>query len=163
CTCSAPSGSCALPTRITTGALTCAANGPPSRAFYPPPGWDGSCTSYDAIEAGDLCNGLPCVVSLTADPLVWTEQGCNPSTTTSMNEEPAGWSTAVLGCRASGDCHDESLRCQPSAAQAVGFLSCLFQRGDNDCPPSYPEKHVVYSGFSDHRACSPCSCSPPGG
>lgn len=33
--------------------------------------------------------------------------------------------------------------------------------GEPSCPQNYPVRHVFYSGFSDTRACTPCTCSPP--
>jgi hypothetical protein len=42
-----------------------------------------------------------------------------------------------------------------------GFLTCIFQDGDQVCPESYPDKHVVYSSFEDQRGCAPCACEPP--
>src|SRR5207245_2524510 len=53
--------------------------------------------------------------------------------------------------------------CGPSAADAPGFLTCIFHDGDRDCPPSYPDKHLAYSGFDDQRGCAPCTCGAPKG
>jgi len=50
--------------------------------------------------------------------------------------------------------------CAPRAAEAPGFLSCIFQKGDNDCPAPYLDKHVAYSGFHA-PGCAPCLCGPP--
>lgn len=165
CTCSAPSGTCAPPLQITTSALSCAANGPASRDFDGPPAWDGSCTDFDYIAAGVLCTGVPCVDSLTAGPLVLTENGCAPSAVALMNADPPTWTTSVLACQTAAPfppaCN--GLFCAPSAAEAPGFLSCIFQHGDNDCPLSYPDKHLAYADFDDHRGCAPCTCGAPGG
>jgi hypothetical protein len=166
CTCSAPSGTCMLPSLITASALSCVANGPASRTFDPPPAWDGSCTAFDPVAAGDLCNGALCADSLTSGPVVLTENGCEPSTVALMNVDSPTWDTAALGCLGvypASACDDLALACAPSAAQAPGFLSCIFQHGDNTCPVTYPDKHLVYVGFDDHRGCAPCACGAPKG
>lgn len=43
-------------------------------------GWDGSCSSDNAIAAGKLCGGVPCVRSITISPPVIEENPCTPHT-----------------------------------------------------------------------------------
>ena len=38
---------------------------------------------------------------------------------------------------------------------------CIYHEADVSCPDAYPDKHLVYAGFDDQRACSPCACSAP--
>ena len=165
CTCAAPSpaGSCAPPLQITVSASTCSAGAAPARDFGPPPAWDGTCTTFDPIPAGALCNGAPCAVSLTSGPLVLTEGACTPIGGVTVDAGPPSWSKALLACLgdyAATPCHELALTCAPSAAQAPGFLSCIFQKGDNDCPAPYLDKHLAYATF-DPPGCTPCLCSAP--
>lgn len=164
CGCSPMSGMCAPPAQITASTLSCAANGPPSQNFGPPPAWDGSCTVFDASPANWLCGGVPCAASLTAQSLVLTESGCTPSTTMLADVEPPTFATAVLGCHGeypASACADLTKTCGPSAADASEFATCIFQKGDYDCPSTYPDKHLAYGGFDDQRSCAPCACSTP--
>jgi hypothetical protein len=165
CTCSPSSGSCAPPLVITTSAATCAAGGAPARTFSPPPDWDGNCTAFDPIVASDFCNGAPCTVSLTAGPLLVTDTGCTPSIPALSSSTPT-WTTAALACSGAysvGGCGSLALTCGPSAAQSPGFAVCISQQGTNDCPASYPVKHLVYSSFTDARGCAPCTCGASDG
>jgi len=165
CTCSLSSGACSTPEHIAASASPCAGAGPPSRDFSAPPGWDGSCTAFDSIPQGDLCNGAPCVASLTTDPLVLVENGCTPSTPTLVSAAAPSWQSAVLGCRASTPptnmCGDPGQTCAPRAPATPNFDTCIFAKGDNDCPSSYPDKHLVYVAFADTRGCAPCTCGTP--
>ena len=116
--------------------------------------------------ASDLCNGAPCAVSLTAGPLTLTENGCTPSIaalSTPIAVDLDDGRSRVYRSVSGGACGDLALTCAPSAAQSPGFLTCIFQQGDNECPPSYSVKHLVYSSFTDARSCSPCTCGASDG
>ena len=164
CTCSAPSpsGTCTAPVTITASASPCDAGAGPARDFGAPSAWDGTCTAFDSIPAGALCNGAPCAVSLTSSPLVLAESTCKPSLATLVDAGPPTWSTPVLACLGvyPGSCHDVASTCAPSAAQAPGFLSCIFHEGDRICPAPYLDKHLAYTSF-DAPGCTPCLCGPP--
>ena len=163
CTCSTPSGTCAPPLHLHASALSCSLDGPPTRDFDPPPAWDGGCTAFDSVAAGDMCNGAPCVASLTSGPPVLTEGACTPSTAELMDAGPPSWTTVALACLGvypASACHDLALTCAPRAAEAPGFLSCIFHDGDYDCPAPYLDKHLAYSGFNP-PGCAPCLCGPP--
>src|SRR5580700_6997264 len=58
-------------------------------------------------------------------------------------------------------CDDLTETCGPSAAQAPGFLTCIFQSGVNSCEAPYSTRYVVYKSFDDQRGCA-CTCSPSG-
>ena len=164
CTCAgpSPSGSCAPPLQITASASPCVASAPAARDFGPPPAWDGACTTFDAIPAGALCNGAPCAVSLTSGPLVLTESMCKPSDAALVDAGLPTWSKKILACQNDAPYPPgcKGLYCSPRAAEAPGFLSCIFQKGDNDCPAPYLDKHVAYTSF-DPPGCAPCLCGPP--
>jgi hypothetical protein len=36
--------------------------------------------------------------------------------------------------------------------------ACIVQQGTSTCPAGYPSQRVGFTGFSDDRGCSPCSC-----
>jgi hypothetical protein len=166
CQCGPSVGSCSLPATITAHAATCedAGTATPSTPFDPPDGgWDGRCTINDAVDGGQLCDGGPCVQSLTIAPLTVNDDGCAP-TQAPIPQEPPNWGLFARVCRGEpfGDCGSAGLVCSPVPAQ--GFRMCVLRDDDNDCPGSpYTEKHVFYMGLHDTRSCSPCSCDSPSG
>jgi len=123
----------------------------------PPPAWDGTCTAFDPIPAGALCNGALCAVSLTSGPLVATQGECKPSTATLIDAGPPSWSSAVLACEKAAPYPSgcNGLYCAPRAAEAPGFLSCIFHDGAPClCGPPDSSCSAVLSVFND-GACSP--------
>jgi hypothetical protein len=162
CGCAAPDGGCVLPTTLTTNSTACPAMAPSNvqTPFGAPAGWDGGCTTADAIDGGALCEGGPCVVSLTIAAPTVAETGCTaiqpptPDAGLSMSYAVACIGEVALGC-ATG------FYCLPPA---TGFHVCVAQQGDDDCPGSpYTEKHLAFGGFDDARSCSPCTCGAPSG
>ena len=155
CSCAPPAGSCALsdPSASPT-------------PFDPPSGWDGSCTTADAIPAGQLCGAEPCVASvLTAPLLLLGETTCAPSVPTSFEPGPWSWGTFARACKAAvpAACGGTGGVCVSSAA---GFTACIAHEGDVACPAGYSpymEKHVFYGGVDDTRSCSACTCGAPAG
>lgn len=166
CSCSAASGSCAPPLSFTTSSKFCGDGSGMITPFDRPPAWDGSCTAKDCISPDPTCAHPMSVQSLTAAPLVMTEQGCVPSTAIAPDLGTPTWTTAVLACRGqttSGPgCSDPDMTC-PAIPSPPDFAICLYHVSDVSCPDSYPEKHLVYSDFDDQRACSACTCSAPAG
>ncbi len=160
CTCSASSGTCGPPPNLTASSAPCPGGlGSPS-AFDGPSGWDGTCTAHDPIDASAM------VRSLTAAPLAIVEAGCAPSIVPpAQDPSQLSWKTAALACRETTSpgitCHDPALTCAPAATP--DFRMCIFHEGVEPCPPSYPQQHLVYSGFDDQRSCSPCACGAPAG
>ena len=72
CGCDPPDATCTLPTDWAAhSAFTCDAAGAQTLPFAAPAGWDGACTTMNAIPAGQSCGGVPCVQSLSipAPPL----------------------------------------------------------------------------------------------
>jgi hypothetical protein len=98
---------------------------------------------------------------LTIAPLTLTEEPCGVSTDPVAAKLPSTWGTIARSCRgvAYGPCAAPSEVCTPAAPP--GFAQCLVQKGDNECPSTYPDKHLLYNGFADTRACTPCACSAP--
>jgi hypothetical protein len=166
CSCDRSSpGSCAPPTHIFASALPCDAGAPLSAPFDPPAGWNGGCTTNEAVTAGASCGGSPCVASIVAGPMV--DNGCVPSQATPVDAGPPGWGTAAVACVGTldplGACADHGETCTPSAPPSSGFLTCIFEDGDNPCPDGspYSDRYVVYTSFDDERGCTACGCGAP--
>lgn len=169
CQCKPATGSCGLPATITvSNSAACPNDGPDASLtpFDPPKGWDGGCTATDAIDGGQLCDGSPCVESLTIAPLLVREDGCAP-TQAPITTDPPSWGTFTRLCRGQpiGSCADNGLVCSPSSAP--GFRACVWRYGEFSCSSPelapYTEKHVFYDGYQDTRSCSACACDPPTG
>jgi hypothetical protein len=163
CGCAAPDGGCVLPTTLTANSTACPGTDPSTiqTPFDAPPGWDGGCFAGDRIDAGALCDGRPCVASLTIAAPTVAETGCTaiqpPTPDAGLT---ASYGVACIG-QAAGVCAGGSY-CAPPPA--TGFEVCVAQQGDDDCPGSpYTEKHLAFIGHDDTRKCSPCTCSAPSG
>ena len=166
CSCSAPSGACAPPPTLTASSKPSNIPGAITSAFDGPAAWDGACTAHECISQDPTCTHGLSVQSLTAAPLVMTEQACTPSLVVPHSLSTPSWTTAVLACRglAMSDlgCTDPGQMCVPSAVPP-DFSICIYHEEDVSCPDAYPAKHLVYAGFDDQRTCSPCACSAPVG
>ena len=166
CTCSTPSGTCAPPLTLTASATPCVDTSGMTASFNGPAVWDGACTAQDCISPAPSCSQALSVQSLTAGPLVLTEQACTPTTVIAQDVSTASWTTAALACRgmptAGFGCSDPGQTCVPVAVPPE-FSLCVYHEGDVSCPDSYPEKHVVYAGVDDQRTCSACACGAPVG
>ena len=165
CSCEAPTGVCELPTVFVASTTMCPGDGPGAdhTFFAAPDPWDGSCTDQGAIPAGQLCNGVPCVRSLTIDPLVVMESACTPSQTV---VPASSWQTAALACRGTAmpPCEDPGTLCVPTGEPIEeGFSLCIYSRGDFDCPTAWPVQHVFYKDKDDSLECTACTCSDPAG
>jgi hypothetical protein len=164
CTCSIAGGACSLPEHLAAGSGTCEDAGAVTVAFDPPSGWDGGCTSGDALDAGTLCAGGACLASIIAGPLVVTPPSCTPSIATLADAGAPAFTESALACENGAPfppaCN--GMVCAPRAADAPGVLSCIFQPGINDCPAPYAKQVVVAMGFEDRRGCAPCACGASG-
>jgi hypothetical protein len=165
CKCDAPSGSCALSTKMTAASSQCPGDavGVAQTSFDAPAAWDGSCTTASSIPANQKCNGVNCVQSLTIAPLTLTETSCAVSMEPVPSKLPTLWGAVARTCRGSamGSCASPAEGCAPPAQ--AGFEQCLLQYGDRDCPSTYPVRYLFYYGLEDTRGCTPCACSVPVG
>jgi hypothetical protein len=173
CSCGESSGKCTdLPSSIEVHAAMCGETGT-SLPFDGPTNWSGSCTNVNALSAGQKCpvgSSTLCAQSVAVAPLgPPVEESCTP-----FAEKPPivqarvngpEWKTAAIGYDVPG-CEKGS--CIPSSELPQGFRSCIYQRGDHECPASWSgQRRVVYEvtadklGFIDARDCSPCSCGAP--
>jgi hypothetical protein len=165
CSCGEATATCALPSSLAVSSATCPGGGV-TTPFDPPASWDGSCTNGNPLQANQMCGAVTCAKSLTTGPLVVQNEGCSAATALPvMPTPPATWQTAALACKRGSSvlCDDPLQVCAPVADVPPGFLVCVYQAGDVDCPASFPDKHAVAAGADDQRACSPCACGSPTG
>ena len=165
CSCDLPHGTCVLPTTWTAAAAACAGATPGTAhtAFDAPAGWGGTCTANSPVAAGQKCDGVSCVQSLTIAPLALVEGACGVSVGAPPLLLPVTWGTAARSCHGVtvGACAGPSELCAPAAEP--GYLRCLARDGEHVCPAPYTDEHRFFGGLDDTRACSPCGCSPPSG
>lgn len=174
CSCGESSGKCTdLPSSIKVRAAMCGQTGT-SLPFDGPTNWSGSCTNVNAIPAGQKCpvgSSTLCAQSVAVAPLgPPVEESCTPFAEKhpflKARVNGPEWKTAAIGYDVPG-CNEKG-SCMPSMELPNGFRSCIYQRGDHECPASWSgERRVVYEvtvdklGFIDARDCSPCSCGAP--
>ena len=168
CSCGGPTGSCGLPATLTASSAACPGTDPNAvvTPFDPPSGWDGGCTANDAVGAGQLCDGGPCVQSLTIAPPLVNETGC-VATLSPTEQGDISWATFARSCKTAVEeaCDDNQRLCV--AVAPPGWKTCIFEHGDFDCPTDlvsvYSEKHTFFAGVKDTRSCTACTCDPPVG
>jgi hypothetical protein len=163
CACDPPVGSCTLPEISSTSSALCPGTAPgASHIFFnAPSGWDGSCTSMDAIPGGN-CASSPCVQSLTISPLILTQGECTPKAAPPSNPptQPV-WGTVAVSCKSSSSlaCSNAGEVCGPAAPPE--YRRCISLREDSPCPTGpYSERHLAFDALKDNRGCAPCSCGP---
>ena len=169
CACAPPTGSCELPATLTASAASCAGDGPvvAHTPFNPPPKWDGTCTSANAIPPGKLCGGVPCVQSVTIGPLTLEQSECVPIQPPNVQSPPT-WKKFARACTktvSQSTCAAGDGVCAPPAP-GPQFKQCISHVGDMDlsqCPLGYPERSVFYDYFIDSRSCPACACDAPSG
>lgn len=125
-----------------------------------------ACFDCDNFTLDDgQCTALPSAdthFSVAPAVLDTTGASCAPSATESIPEP--SWNTQVQGC----DVPDEAATCDGgrcTAAPSDPYAAmCIYTDGDAMCPEgSYTEREVVYTGLSDDRDCSACTCGAPQG
>jgi hypothetical protein len=159
CTCDPPTGSCALPTKLTASTAICYAPGA-TTSFNAPDPWDGSCDGTTQVAGG-------AAHSLTIDPIAMTENGCASGPTVSAKVISLRWDTFARACDVVGWSPGPTPRsaCVPDDPLPDGFHLCMYQKGISTCPSTtenvFTEQHVFYQGVQDGRQCSTCSCGTP--
>jgi hypothetical protein len=171
CTCQPPKGSCSLPTELAayySHPAECPAPlGTPFKPFAAPDGWEGSCTTYDAIPGDPTCSGSGCIQSLMIPPLGVTDPPtCKADLPPPPKVEPASWPSSARLCigTTTGECWDHGKFCRAPGAE--GFLECHAIEGAKvECPRKWTDKHIVYKypTLEDTRACAECTCGAPVG
>jgi hypothetical protein len=170
CECEDATGTCAgVPDSISVGTTTCGPGGI-STPFDGPGGWDGSCTSANAIAAGAQCppgSGTPCVHSIAWSALPGPQ---NEACSVKVNPVPGlhgtsiSWENAAVACHSSMArdlCNNGSEECLP--AVLYPWSQCVWQNGEHECPKNYTYSRRVMYDFApkDSRSCSACSCGEP--
>lgn len=97
CTCEPPSGSCALPSKLTASTTTCVdfKNGMPADYDAPTP-WDGQCDDTHETPPG-------AAHSLTIGALAMTENGCVPGPPVAAKVVSSHWDTYARACAGKWD------------------------------------------------------------
>ena len=171
CPCPPSEGTCSgLSPAIEVRAGTCAENGAPSLSFDGPAGWDGSCTSTNALPAGMQCGDEPCAQSVWTAPLPGpTSESCPVTSVQPAFTKPkAEWLTAGLACEVKeldGACDPDEKRCVRELPYP--WLLCVALKGENACPGNYTYAKFLMYGEEpiDERGCNACACGgdPMGG
>lgn len=161
CTCEPPTGSCALPSKLTASQAVCDPKVKPTIPWDAPTPWDGTCDSTTQLPDG-------AAHSLTIDAIAMTENGCAVGPPVAAKVVSFHWDTYARAC----DVHwtlgpsDRSI-CLPPDPPPPGFALCIVQKGENACPTdpgnTFTEQHVFYEGVQDDRQCSACTCGAPTG
>jgi hypothetical protein len=71
---------------------------------------------------------------------------------------PPVWSSIARVCGLDTAATCAGGRCAPEPPAPFGASVCIHQPGDLECPSAYPQKTLLFDGFEDTRACSPCAC-----
>lgn len=183
CKCKEATGKCStLPEKIELRAAIC--NQPGSGLpLGGPSGWDGSCTNANAVAENAKCpagSSTLCALSVAASPLgAPIDEACEPF----LDSPPAPnaalpeikWGFKAIGCHVP-TCPDDGRGCIPTSVEQLpeGFQFCISREGIHDCQePWKGDRFVVYEptrspdgyddALEDSRACSACTCGPPGG
>jgi hypothetical protein len=159
CQCGDSETECHVPADWHASAAKCDEAGSAAQIdFSAPPGWQGECTAEGAIPAGALCNGLPCVQSVTVKAPEVAAAPCSP-VAIGGSTPPVTWETRAREClpAAPDTCPVEPPACLPPG----GLQRCIHRDGDLACEEPYPRKHLFFRAHDDRRSCSPCACGPP--
>jgi hypothetical protein len=161
CECSA--ASCKLPEEIHSSSADCPGGGGVLTPFDAIPGWEGTCDSSSAIPADQLCDGSPCVRSLSISAL--QVEPCQSIQKGEPDIPEVTWGTTARECLLSelseSDCGTGRVCIPP--VPPISTL-CLWAKGIHECTePEYPRRVVVYESPKDDRACTPCECGPQQG
>jgi hypothetical protein len=91
----------------------------------------------------------------TTNPTAY-QATCDPTVTPTI--PTAGWDNSARLCSTSCSASTEPCVIGPTAG--FGATACIFQSGDVACPSTtYVKKSLYYTGMSDTRTCSPCTCN----
>jgi hypothetical protein len=167
CTCEPSTGSCAFPATSTANTDQCPGTGVGS-PFDAPSAWDGTCTTFDAIPAGEIR-------SVTVAPLMVSESGCIPvASAPVMTQNLPSAPTSGLACQGHPDgvCSDADV-CRPALPDTPKgpgptWAYCVNQKGaggqyNSTCPAPFRKRYVFAESYTDLPACSPCTCGSPEG
>lgn len=173
CECEESKGICTgMPTGMLANADLCSINGAATLPFDGPSGWDGSCTTENAIAAQQECppgSGDYCATSVFAPQMPGpASESCKatqtPVPTFSVSTT---WKRAGIACGGEapqGFCGPDSMYCVRELGP--NWMQCVWREGEHDaCPENYIyARYVMYDVLpDDKRKCTDCACGDPQG
>lgn len=165
CECGPSEGTCAgLPETIEVRAGACNEVGASALPFDGPAGWDGSCTSANAVPTGKQCGGEPCAQSVWASKLpAPTNESCVPKVATPSFKAKTEWNLRVLACMANANedaCGEKVEGAYCVNEPGPGWLHCVYREGVHEqCPANYNARWTAYPEKPiDDRGCEACMC-----
>jgi hypothetical protein len=121
-----------------------------------------------AADAGMVCDTgtEACNQSAVAGEPTVSGSSCTPSATMAMLT-PVQWATvgeACGGATPGTGCANASDTCLPTLPGAFETGVCVMQAGAaTSCPALFPNLHTFYSGTTEGRGCTACSCGSASG
>jgi hypothetical protein len=178
CSCGSPAGgTCVLPTSYTVQDGTCSGTSYCSGTYTLSGSWTGGCTGNTEFRGGqDTCgvNGganctagsAPCNVSVSVPAATVSGGSCTASGGT-PTVTPTSWSELGVACNGettvTTGCTGGSV-CAPKPPSPFESGLCIEQAGVVACPAgAFSTQHVFYTGVTDTRGCSECSCGAASG
>ncbi len=172
CTCGPSEGTCTkLPETIEIRAGECGESDAAALPFDGPAGWDGACTSENALPADAQCGGEPCAQSVWASPLPGptSETPCSPTKEMPAFTTKTEWKLAGLACMGNTDddaCGTGITDTETEKKYCVrepgpGWLSCVYTDGvQKECPANYNfARYEMHPEVAiDDRGCDACAC-----
>lgn len=155
CTCGTPSGmKCETSITFHSGTATCGGTCGQSLTMA-----DSVCT-----QPGNAISGCPAVPWFDASGAFVADGFCPASGGALQN---ASFQSQAEACATTytptqNACSPGQVRMPPPQAP-FGTTLCVVQAGSAACPSPYTSKSVYYSGLSDTRTCSACTCNSPTG
>lgn len=176
CDCGPSETTCLPSTNWTLAAAKCADADSATQTPFDvlSPDWTGTCNQDNAVPQNALCDGAPCVQSVTVVAPQALSAPCAPATTGQEYRPGPPWPWAKLAQEClvtpSDTCTaGESMEGRTCIPTPGDYLACISldhgdHQGDIDCPsPFYDEKHTLYRTVADTRACAQCTCGAPKG
>jgi hypothetical protein len=166
CSCAAPAAACVMPGAWNATAAVCQPGSPANvTPFDAPAGWDGTCTSANSIAAGLLCDGVPCVQSLTVEPPSVAPCVAEPAMPPEGQPLPPPIRTKVIEYPAAGHgACDDFTECIGNTPP--GYRLCFVAHGSDAslaCREGWSDRHTGWKVAEEQRTCSPCTCGEPQG
>ncbi|MGH7439141.1 MAG: hypothetical protein ACRENE_25925 [Polyangiaceae bacterium] len=151
CSCGPASGSACGAATVSFDKSTCsvACGGDASLRVLP-----GACTSIQSQTAA--CGGG---AKIRISGSTATGGRCTPDA--SIDVPAPTWGRVAIACAPSGQSSDGCASdhvCVPVAGSPFEPTFCVSKAGDNTCPAPFTMQHLYYSGVSDARGCTGCTC-----
>jgi hypothetical protein len=167
CACDLPEQVCTVPGDWTVSSAVCGDSSGVTTPFTSADGWNGACTTENAIPAGKLCDGKPCVRSVTFPHPELTS--CTPRTIGQPVFPPADLGQIAVACYPGlkepiPPCASPDETCVPPLPE--GYDLCIWHEFDVPCEGVWAtsgKRYVRYDAEGDTRGCTPCACDKPAG